>query len=152
LRNMSNGLLAEWQREITVAARLEELEKVKQEFNLAKEEITAAKTSVTDITKTISPPKLSDLEAAAMGKSKNSDTKDPDPTQSVVDTEQPQPNELPQPALEDGSTPVVDTNTVEKKTSQATESPATPSNGVPSPSPKDLAPVPPSEPEKLVND
>ncbi|HXV41794.1 MAG TPA: twin-arginine translocase TatA/TatE family subunit, partial [Anaerolineae bacterium] len=31
LRNMSQGFLAEWQREITVAARLDELEEVRKE-------------------------------------------------------------------------------------------------------------------------
>jgi len=32
LRSMSSGLMTEWQREITAAARLEELEKTRQEF------------------------------------------------------------------------------------------------------------------------
>jgi Tat protein translocase TatB subunit len=39
LRNMSSGLMTEWQREIAVATRLEELEKTRQEFDEIKEEI-----------------------------------------------------------------------------------------------------------------
>ena len=153
LRNMSNGLLAEWQREITVAARLEELEKVKQEFDLAKAEITAVKTSVTDITKTIAPPKIADLEAAAMGGSKKSDTKDSYPTQPVVESEQPQQNNSLQPVLKDSDTPVVqNAPSVEKQTPQTTEPSTTAPNGVSIPSPKNSTPVPPVEPEKLVND
>lgn len=39
LRNMSSGLMTEWQREIAVATRMDELEKTRQEFNDIKEEI-----------------------------------------------------------------------------------------------------------------
>ncbi len=46
LRNMSQGLLTEWQREITAAARLEELQKTRQEFDEIKQEINQAKTEV----------------------------------------------------------------------------------------------------------
>jgi Tat protein translocase TatB subunit len=46
LRNMSQGLLTEWQREITVAARLEELEKTRQEFSQIKNEIKEARQDV----------------------------------------------------------------------------------------------------------
>ena len=158
LRNMSNGLLAEWQREITVAARLEELEKAKQEFNLVKEEFTGvkqeltdAKTAVTDVAKTISPPNIAELEAVAMGKSKEETSQEADAGQSVVDAEQPQQNEVSQSPVEDGDTPAVE-NTVTNQASQITETSTAPSNGVAIPSPKDTTPVSPSEPEKLVND
>lgn len=50
LRNMSQGLLTEWQREITVAARLEELEKTRQEFAELKQEINQTKAEVTSET------------------------------------------------------------------------------------------------------
>lgn len=46
LRNMSSGLMTEWQREITVATRLEELEKTRQEFNDIKEEIQQTRKSL----------------------------------------------------------------------------------------------------------
>lgn len=158
LRNMSNGLLAEWQREITVAARLEELENVKKEFDLAKEEITGVKqeltdvkTSVTDVTKTISPPKLAELEAVAMGKSNDETSQETNAAQSVIDTEQSQENEVSQSPVEDGDTSTVE-NTVTNQTSQITETSTAPSNGVASPLPKETPPVSPSEPEKLVND
>jgi len=39
LRNMSQGFLAEWQRELAVAARLEELEEVRQELAEVKQEL-----------------------------------------------------------------------------------------------------------------
>ena len=43
LRNMSSGLLTEWQREIAVATRVEELEKTRQEFDQIKQEIKQAR-------------------------------------------------------------------------------------------------------------
>ncbi len=52
LRNMSQGLLTEWQREITVAARLEELQKTRQEFDELKQEINQTKAEVTSETTT----------------------------------------------------------------------------------------------------
>lgn len=39
IRGMSQGLLLEWQREITVAARLEELEEVKKELQQTRQEL-----------------------------------------------------------------------------------------------------------------
>ena len=39
LRSMSQGLMAEWQREITVAARLEEIEKARQEIREIQQEL-----------------------------------------------------------------------------------------------------------------
>ena len=42
LRNMSQGLLTEWQREITVATRIEELEKTRQEFDQIKQDLKQA--------------------------------------------------------------------------------------------------------------
>jgi len=168
LRNMSNGLLAEWQREITVAARLEELEKAKQEFNQMKEdftgvkqELTDAKTSVTDVTKTISPPKLADLEAAAMGKSNDQPAQKGDAVQSdaEADVEQPQQDEASESTNNTSTTPdaVESTDSELEQTSQPQEiekPAASPPNGTttPSPSPKETTPVSPSEPEKLVND
>lgn len=46
LRNMSQGFMAEWQREITVAARLEELEEVRKELNETKQVLQQSKTEV----------------------------------------------------------------------------------------------------------
>lgn len=42
IRGMSQGLLLEWQREITVAARLEEIEAVRQELELTRQELQQA--------------------------------------------------------------------------------------------------------------
>jgi Tat protein translocase TatB subunit len=39
VRGMSQGLLTEWQREITVATRLEEIEAVRQELELTRQEL-----------------------------------------------------------------------------------------------------------------
>ena len=39
LRNMSSGLLTEWQREIAVATRVEELEKTRQELDQIKQDL-----------------------------------------------------------------------------------------------------------------
>ena len=66
LRSMSQGLMAEWQREITVAARLEELEKARQEIKEIQQELkqipkdisaetTAAKAVVEEMS--IAPPR-----------------------------------------------------------------------------------------------
>jgi sec-independent protein translocase protein TatB len=66
LRGMSQGLMAEWQREITVAARLEEIEKARQELKEIEQELkqipkdvtaetTAAKAVVEEVT--IAPPR-----------------------------------------------------------------------------------------------
>lgn len=62
LRNMSQGLMTEWQREITVASRLEEIEKVRQELSEAGKELTQARKEVVAGTSlsldeiTIAPP------------------------------------------------------------------------------------------------
>lgn len=42
LRNMSSGLLTEWQREIAVATRVEELEKTRQELGQIKQDLKQA--------------------------------------------------------------------------------------------------------------
>jgi Tat protein translocase TatB subunit len=168
LRNMSNGLLAEWQREITVAARLEELEKAKQDFNQMKEEftgvkqeITDAKTSVTDMAKTISPPDVAELEAVAMGKPKDGKDgeapREADSAQSEADAKQSQISETPQSGSASSNdndiAPVVETTDIEaKQTPPAVETPAKQQNGTTTPSPKETPPVSSSEPEKLVND
>ena len=66
MRSMSQGLMAEWQREIAVAARLEELEKARQEIKEIQQELkqipkdisaetTAAKAVVEEIS--IAPPR-----------------------------------------------------------------------------------------------
>ncbi len=46
LRNMSQGFLAEWQREITVATRLEELEQVRQELEETKQSLRQTQTEL----------------------------------------------------------------------------------------------------------
>ncbi len=46
LRNMSQGFLAEWQREITVATRLEEIEEVRKEFEETKQSLRQTQTEI----------------------------------------------------------------------------------------------------------
>jgi Tat protein translocase TatB subunit len=70
LRNMSQGFLAEWQREITVATRLEELQQVRQELEETKRALTQTgaelNTSAATIGQTISSAaKLPKTDTAA---------------------------------------------------------------------------------------
>src|SRR6185503_5584781 len=46
LRNMSQGFLAEWQREITVAARMDELEEVRKELEGTKQSLRQSHTEI----------------------------------------------------------------------------------------------------------
>lgn len=62
LRGMSTGLLAEWQREITVAARLDELQKVRDELEEAKNEIVQAKQEIGTVQKEVSTQAKGDLQ------------------------------------------------------------------------------------------
>lgn len=64
LRNMSQGLLTEWQREITVAARLEELEAARKEIEEVKQELKQAKQTVTAETSTGLNEARKELKAA----------------------------------------------------------------------------------------
>jgi Tat protein translocase TatB subunit len=47
LRNMSQGFMAEWQREITVATRMEEIEQVRKELEETKQALTQSRTEIT---------------------------------------------------------------------------------------------------------
>lgn len=47
LRNMSQGFMTEWQREITVAARLDELQEVQRELKETKESLTQTRAEIT---------------------------------------------------------------------------------------------------------
>ncbi len=63
LRNMSRGLMVEWQREINIATELdEELKKTRQEFVGVKDDLTQAKKAVisdtTAVANAIAPPAL----------------------------------------------------------------------------------------------
>jgi Tat protein translocase TatB subunit len=58
LRNMSQGFMAEWQREITVAARMEEIEQVRKELEETKQALTQSRTEIAS-------------EAAQIGKTAN---------------------------------------------------------------------------------
>jgi Tat protein translocase TatB subunit len=52
LRNMSQGLMTEWQREIAVASRLDELKKTQQELNQIKQEVKATRKEIAAQTST----------------------------------------------------------------------------------------------------
>ncbi|MCB0214397.1 MAG: twin-arginine translocase TatA/TatE family subunit [Anaerolineae bacterium] len=63
LRSLSDGLMAEWQREINAATQLEELEKARQDiksiqedFKRTKSDLKQAKQDVDESTKSIAPP------------------------------------------------------------------------------------------------
>lgn len=60
LRNMSQGLMAEWQREITVAARLDDLQKTRQEIAQVGKDLKQAQQSVSketgEVAKQIAAP------------------------------------------------------------------------------------------------
>ena len=58
LRNMSQGFMAEWQREITVAARLEEIQEVRKELEETRQVLTQSRTDIA-------------TEAAQVGKAAN---------------------------------------------------------------------------------
>jgi Tat protein translocase TatB subunit len=47
LRNMSQGLMTEWQREIAVATRVEEIEKTRQELEEIKKDVQQTKKGIT---------------------------------------------------------------------------------------------------------
>ena len=53
LRNMSQGFMTEWQREITVAARLEELQEVQRELKETKESLRQTSTEISSSAKQI---------------------------------------------------------------------------------------------------
>lgn len=46
LRNMSQGFMAEWQREITVASRMEEIQNVRKELEETKQALTQTRTEI----------------------------------------------------------------------------------------------------------
>lgn len=50
LRNMSRGLMTEWQREIAVASRLDELKKTQAELNQIKQEVKATRQEIAEQT------------------------------------------------------------------------------------------------------
>jgi sec-independent protein translocase protein TatB len=97
LRNMSQGLMAEWQREITVAARLEEIEKARQELKEIEQELKQIPKDVTKETaaakaaleeKTIAPPRPASPPASSPSSS---------PQPEVAETVQPTAEQPPDP-------------------------------------------------------
>lgn len=74
LRNMSQGFMAEWQREITVAARMEEIEQVRKELEETKQALTQSRTEITSqaaqvsktantvVNQSITPPSIPSLK------------------------------------------------------------------------------------------
>src|SRR5574341_211583 len=81
LRNMSQGFLAEWQREITAAARLEEIEQVRKELEETKQALRQSQTEVAS-------------EAAQIGQTVNSIAR-PNPTSSNSTSTKSRPSESP---------------------------------------------------------
>lgn len=68
LRNMSQGFMTEWQREITVAARLEELQEVQRELKETKDSLRQTQTELSSsanqigkaVTSVVKPPLASE--------------------------------------------------------------------------------------------
>jgi len=50
LRNMSRGLITEWQREVAVASRLDEIKKTQQELDQIKQDVKAARKEISNQT------------------------------------------------------------------------------------------------------
>jgi Tat protein translocase TatB subunit len=51
LRNMSQGLMTEWQREIMVATRLDELQEIRKELDLTRQELNQTQQQISQQTK-----------------------------------------------------------------------------------------------------
>ncbi|NJN94466.1 MAG: twin-arginine translocase subunit TatB [Anaerolineales bacterium] len=106
LRNMSQGFLAEWQREITVAARLEELEEVRKELNETKQVLQQSKTEVSSSAAQIGQTVNSVARSSATSTPKVAETNTiapPTPSPEIAPTEAPS---APQPETEAPSTSV----------------------------------------------
>lgn len=69
LRNMSHGLMAEWQREIKAAEITEEINKTRQEFTQARDSVTKVGKTVSqqaaDVANSIAPAKLASAALTA---------------------------------------------------------------------------------------
>lgn len=66
LRNMSQGFMTEWQREITVAARLEELQEVQRELKETKESLRQTSTEISSSAKQIGQTVSSAVKVPAL--------------------------------------------------------------------------------------
>jgi Tat protein translocase TatB subunit len=103
LRNMSQGFMAEWQREITVAARMEEIEQVRKELEETKQALTQSRTEIAS-------------EAAQIGKTANTLV-----SHSVTPPSNPSIKSMPQTS----ATSEVETSTDPAPTSVAPSAPVT---------------------------
>lgn len=69
LRNMSQGMMAEWQREIKASEIQEELRKTRQEFTQARSSLADAGKSVSkqtaDVVNSIAPPQIASAASSA---------------------------------------------------------------------------------------
>ncbi|MCG3210166.1 MAG: Sec-independent protein translocase protein TatB [Anaerolineae bacterium] len=87
LRNMSQSLMAEWQREINAAEFTEELNKTKQEFTQARDSVAKAGKAVSqqtaEVVNSISPPQLT----AASLPAQNSANTNNSPAAEPADTD-----------------------------------------------------------------
>jgi Tat protein translocase TatB subunit len=94
LRNMSQGFLAEWQREITAAARLEEIEQVRKELEETKQVLRQSQTEVASgaaqfgqTVNSIASPKPANSNNSVTTKSKPAEsTPDADPSTTTPET------------------------------------------------------------------
>lgn len=117
LRNMSQGFMAEWQREITAAARLDEIEEVRKELKETQQalrqshtEIAGEATQIGQTLKSVARPMPTSSSPAAKSKPSEITPKaDPDPSppavipateEVTVATSQPEKSDVPTPAVD----------------------------------------------------
>jgi Tat protein translocase TatB subunit len=112
LRNMSQGFMAEWQREITVAARMEEIEQVRKELEETKQALTQSRTEIAS-------------EAAQIGKTANTlVSHSVTPSSNSASKSMPQTSETSEVETSTDPTPVSASSSV-----PATETPTLPAEG-----------------------
>ncbi len=70
LRNMSQGFMTEWQREITAAARLEEIEEARKELEKTRQELQQARVNIASQVSGVKSSVHSDLSSVASGEEK----------------------------------------------------------------------------------
>ena len=120
LRNMSQGFLAEWQREITAAARLEEIEQVRKELDETKQALRQSQTEVASGAAQFGQT-VNSIASPKAANSNNSATTKPKPAESTpnVDPSTSAPETIPATEVAEE----INTETPDSKKSVAPESP-----------------------------
>ncbi len=114
LRNMSQGFLAEWQREIAVASRMEELQEIQKELAETKQVFQQSKTeiasSAAQIGQTVNSAARSGASAASASKAAETKTiASPQPAPAETPSPAPQPEAVSAAAPTDAPSALVET-------------------------------------------